>query len=98
MAVTRRRFAREYKIDAVKRILEDGQPQSHVARDLGISINTLAGWKRAYLEDTEQAFPGNGRQKTDEAELTRLRRELARLKRENEILKKAAAYFARESR
>lgn len=98
MAVTRRRYPREFKIDAIKRIVEDGQPQSHVARDLGISINTLAGWKRAYLEDTEQAFPGNGRQKPDDAELTRLRREVARLKRENEILKKAAAYFARESR
>ncbi len=97
MSVTRRRYSREFKIDAIKRIVEDGQPQSHVARDLGISINTLAGWKRAYLEDTAQAFPGNGRQKPDDAELTRLRREVARLKRENEILKKAAAYFARES-
>jgi len=97
MSVTRRRYSREFKIDAIKRVVEDGQPQSHVARDLGISINTLAGWKRAYLEDTEQAFPGNGRQKPDDAELTRLRREVARLKRENEILKKAAAYFARES-
>jgi transposase len=98
MSVTRRRYPREFKIDAIKRVLEDGQPQSQVARDLGISINTLAGWKREYLEDTEQAFPGNGRQKPDDAEITRLRREVERLKRENEILKKAAAYFARESR
>ena len=98
MSVTRRRYPREFKIDAIKRVLEDGQPQRHVARDLGISVNTLAGWKREYLDDSEHAFPGNGRQKPDEAELTRLRRELARLKRENEILKKAAAYFARESR
>ena len=98
MSVTRRKYPREFKIDAIKRILEDGQPQSHVARDLGISINTLAGWKRAYQEDAEQAFPGHGRQKADDAELTRLRREVARLKRENEILKKAAAYFAKESR
>ena len=98
MSVTRRRYPREFKIDAIKRVLEDGQPQQHVARELGISVSTLAGWKREYLEDSGQAFPGNGRQKPDEAELTRLRRELARLKRENEILKKAAAYFARESR
>jgi len=98
MSAMRRRYPREFKIDAIKRVLEDGQPQGHVARDLGISVNTLAGWKREYLEDAEQAFPGNGRQKPDEAELTRLRRENARLKRENEILKKAAAYFARQSR
>lgn len=98
MSVTRRRYPREFKIDAIKRVLEDGQPLTHVARDLGISANTLVGWKREYLDDSEQAFPGNGRQKSDDAELTRLRRENARLKRENEILKKAAAYFARESR
>jgi transposase len=97
MSGSRRRYPREFKIDAIKRVLEDGQPQAHVARDLGISVNTLAGWKREYLEDREQAFPGHGRQKPDDAELTRLRREVARLKRENEILKKAAAYFARES-
>lgn len=98
MSASRRRYPREFKIDAIKRVLEDGQPQTHVARDLGISVNTLAGWKREYLEDPQNAFPGNGRQKPDDAELTRLRREVARLKRENEILEKAAAYFARESR
>lgn len=98
MATTRRRYPREFKVDAVRRVVEDGQPQTHVARDLNIPVNTLAMWKRQYLESPDQSFPGNGRQKTDDAELTRLRRELARLKRENEILKKAAAYFARESR
>jgi transposase len=97
MSGARRRYSREFKIDAIRRIIEDGQTQQHVARDLGVSANTLAAWKREYLEDREQAFPGNGRQKPDDAELTRLRRENARLKREVEILKKAAAYFARES-
>jgi len=47
MSPTRRSYPREFKIDAVRRVLEDGQPQSHVARDLGVSANTLAGWKRA---------------------------------------------------
>jgi transposase len=98
MPSTRRRYSREFKIDAIKRIIEDGQPQQHVARDLGVSANTLAAWKREYLESREKAFPGNGRQKPDDAEVTRLRREVARLKRKVEILKKAAAYFARESR
>ena len=98
MSVTRRRYPREFKIDAIKRVLEDGQPQAQVARDLGIPANTLAVWKREYLGDAEQSFPGNGRQKPDDAEITRLRREVERLKRENEILKNAAAYFARESR
>ena len=98
MAGKRKKYPREFKIEAVKRVIEDRVPQSHVARELGISINTLAGWKRAYLEDPEQSFPGNGKQKSDDAELTRVKRELARAREEIEILKKAAAYFAKHSR
>jgi len=98
VAVKRKTYSREFKIEAVKRVVEDRVPQAHVARELGISINTLAGWKRAYLDDPEQSFPGNGRQKPDDAELTRVKRELARAREEIEILKKAAAYFAKHSR
>ena len=90
--------SREFKLQAVKRILEDGHPQTQVAADLGISANTLSSWKKAYLKEAEEAFPGHGRQTPEQAELTRLRREVARLKRENDILKKATAYFARESK
>ena len=97
MARSRRTYTREFKIDAVRRVLEDGLTQRHVAQELGISPNTLATWKKEFLEDPEHSFPGHGKQKPDEAELTRLRRENARLKRELEILKKAAAYFAKES-
>jgi transposase len=68
-----------------------------VARELGVSVNTLSRWKREYEGDPQESFPGQGRQKLEDAELTRLRRENARLKRELEILKKAAAYFAKES-
>lgn len=98
MAGKRKHYPREFKIEAIKRVIEDRVPQSHVARELGISINTLAGWKREYLQDPEQSFPGNGKQKPDDAELTRLKRELARAREEIEILKKAAAYFAKHSR
>ena len=98
MADKRKKYPREFKIEAVKRVVEDRVPQSHVARELGISINTLAGWKRAYLDDPEQTFPGNGRQKPDDAEVTQLKRRLARALEEIEILKKAAAYFAKHSK
>lgn len=97
MAGPRRTYSREFKIEAIRRVIEDGIPQTHVARELGISPNTLSSWKREFLADTEHAFPGQGKQKPDDEELTRLRRENARLKRELEILKKAAAYFAKES-
>jgi transposase len=55
-------------------------------------------WRREFLKDPEYSFPGNGRQKPDEAEFTRLKRENARLKEELEILKKAAAYFVKHTR
>lgn len=97
MAGIRRTYTREFKTEAVRRVVEDGITQRHVAQELGISPNTLATWKKEYLDDPEQSFPGHGRQKPDDAELTRLRHEIARLKREVEILKKAAAYFAKES-
>ncbi len=95
MSGGRRKYTREFKIDAVKRMIEDEQPQVHVAADLGISPNTLASWKRQYLEDPAYAFPGNGRQKPDDEEVTKLRKELADAKRELSFLKKAAAYFAK---
>jgi transposase len=69
-----------------------------VARELGIPANTLAVWKRDYLKDPEHSFPGNGKQKPDDAELTRLKRELAKAREDIEILKKAAAFFAKHSR
>ena len=96
MAGGRRKYTREFKVDAIKRVVEDGQPQRQVAADLGISPNTLSSWKRAYLQDPNQAFPGNGRQKSEESELVRLRRELSAARRENEFLKKVAGFFARE--
>lgn len=98
MASKRKSYPREFKIDAIKRVIEDRVPQARVARELGVSANTLAGWKRAYLDDPEESFPGHGRQKPDEAEFTRLKRENARLREELEILKKAAAYFAKHTR
>lgn len=98
MAGGRRNYTREFKIDAVKRVMEDGVPQRHVARELGISVNSLSAWKKQYFDDPAESFPGHGKQKPHDAELTRLRRENARLREELEILKKAAAYFAKELR
>jgi len=97
MGKTRRTYTREFKIEALRRVIEDGIPQTRVAEELGVSANTLWAWKRDFLADTDNAFPGQGKQKPDDEELTQLRRENAKLKREMEILKKAAAYFAKES-
>jgi len=96
MSGPRSRYTREFKIEAIRRIVEDGQSQKQVADDLGINVNTLGAWKRQLLADPVHAFPGNGNQKPEDAELTKLRKENAALKRENSFLKKAAAYFAKD--
>jgi len=94
---TRRRFSREFKVEAVKLVTERRVAVAQAARDLDVHVNVLRSWVRAHRADPTQAFPGEGQQKPEAAELTRLRREVARLKMERDILKKAAAYFAKES-
>ena len=92
---TRRRFSAEYKSEVVKRLEESGRSLQAVADELGIHANQLRGWRN------EQRAAGSAealaRQKVEAAELARLRREVKRLEQENEILKRAAAFFAREA-
>ena len=94
---TRRQFSREFKLEAVRLVKERGVTVAQAARDLDVHPNVLRGWMREQQADPVHAFPGEGQQKPEAAELTRLRREVARLKMERDILKKAAAYFATES-
>ncbi len=94
---SRRRFSREFKQEAVRLVRERGVAVAQVARDLDVHVNVLRGWVRAHMADPVHAFPGEGQQKPEAAELTRLRRENAKLRMERDILKKAAAYFAKES-
>jgi len=93
----RRRFSREFKVEAVKLVRERGVTLAQAARDLDVHPNVLRAWMREQQADPVHAFPGEGQQKPKAAELTRLRREVVRLKMERDILKKAAAYFAKES-
>jgi transposase len=66
-------------------------------RDLDIGENVLPRWVKELSADPRQAFPGQGQAKPEQLEIDRLRREVMKLKAERDILKKAAAYFARES-
>jgi transposase len=93
----RRVFSREYKLEAVKLVLERGVSVSQAARDLGVHENVLRKWVRDQQADPAHAFPGQGQMKPEQAELERLRKEVAKLRMERDILKKAAAYFAKES-
>jgi len=98
MGETRRKFSREFKIEAVRLVTEGGQTIAETARELGINANLLGRWKRQLTEDSDQAFPGKGRMKPLEEEVRRLQRELKRVRQERDILKKATAFFARESK
>ncbi len=92
----RRKFDSEFKIEAVKLVIERGTPIAEAARNLGIHGNLLHKWKKQYLNDTEEAFPGKGRLKPQDEEMRRLTRKLADVEEERDILKKALAIFSKE--
>ena len=93
----RRKFTREFKLEAVKLITERGVTAAQAARDLGVHQTVLRNWVRAFGDDPAHAFPGHGQLKPEQAEIARLKREVTKLKAERDILKKAEAYFAKES-
>ena len=92
----RRKFSREFKLEAVNLVSERGVSVTQAARDLDINHNMLRRWLKELGADPKHAFPGLGQMKPEQLEIDRLRKEVARLKAERDILKKAAAYFARE--
>ena len=93
----RRRFSREFKIEAVKLVRERGVSVAQAGRDLGVHENVLRKWVKEFGSDPVQAFPGHGQMKPEQLEIERLKREVNKLKAERDILKKAAAFFAREA-
>lgn len=96
MSEKRRQFTREFKLEAV-RLVKQGQSVSSVATALGVRPAMVRNWKRQVEGGGEkEIFRGQGRVTSQEEELRRLRRELARVTEERDFLKKAAAYFAKE--
>ena len=89
----RRRFTAEFKAEAVQRLLEGGKALSEVATELGISPGQLGGWRNEHL--AAGSAEALAQRKAEQAELQRLKRENKRLEEEVEILRKAAAFFAR---
>lgn len=94
---TRRQFSREFKHEAVRLVKDRGVSIAQAARDLDVHENVLRKWVRELQADPQQAFPGKGVMKPEQAEIDRLKKEVAKLRMERDILKKAAAYFAKES-
>ena len=93
----RRRFDRAFKLEAVRLVRERGVSAAQAARDLEVHENVLRKWVKEFSADPQHAFPGQGQMKPEQQEIERLRREVIRLKAERDILKKATAFFAKES-
>jgi transposase len=93
----RRQFTREFKLEAVRLVKDRGVSAAQAAKDLGIHLTVLRRWIKDFSSDPQQAFPGNGQMKPEQLEIQRLRKEVTKLKAERDILKKAAAFFAKES-
>lgn len=93
----RKRFSAEFKRQALKRADEPGVTDALVCEELGVSTRQLRRWRDAVKEHgPEQAFPGHGKSRDDE--MTRLRRQLAKVTEERDFLREAARYFAKESK
>ena len=88
-----RRFIKEFKLEAVRLAEESEQPITQVAQELGIRVNQLYKWKQQLNTKQDDAFPGKGKQLGKAAELTRLKRELARLKGNNQGQILASTYI-----
>ena len=95
--VRRRAFTREFKLEAVRLVRDRGVSAAQASRDLDVHENVLRKWVRQQAADPQHSFPGHGQMKPEQQEIERLRREVIKLKAERDILKKAAAYFAKES-
>ncbi len=93
----RRKHSREFKIEAVKLMTEQGYSVSEAATSLGIHQSMLRNWKNKCLAEGGSSFRGNGVRTAEQQELQRLREENKRLRMERDILKKATAFFAKES-
>ena len=92
----RKSFTKEFKLEAIRLLETSDKTGTTLARELGIRRNLLYKWLDEFKAKGDQAFKGSGRTATPDSKMTDLKRENERLKEEIEILKKAAAYFARE--
>jgi transposase len=95
MPKQRRRYDREFKIEAVRLVTRGDKTQTQVAHALGVSVNQLAHWKQQLTTDPQFAFPGKGHLKPADEELRQLKKQLRDVTEERDILKKALAIFSR---
>lgn len=97
MAETRRKFDRDFQAGAVQLVLETGKPIAQVARDLGINEGTLGNWVNTRRRELAAQDGGRPLSEDERAELSRLRREVAELQMQRDVLKRSVALWVNEA-
>ena len=93
----RKKYSKEFKLDAISLVLDQGYTRAAAARNLGINGNMLTRWIKEQKADDGQAFRGNGKLTQEQEEIRKLKAQVRRLEMEKEILKKATVFFAKET-
>ena len=94
----RKKYPKEFKLDAISLVLDQGYTRTEAARSLGINANMLGRWVKEQQADDGQAFRGNGKLTPDQEEIRKLKTRVKRLEMEKDILKKATVFFAKETK
>ena len=97
--VTRKQYTKEFKLDAISLVMDQGHTTSEVSRNLEITPNMLRRWIREYqADDADQSFRGNGKLTPEQEEIRQLKAQIKQLKLEKQILKEATVFFAKETK
>ena len=94
----RKKYSKEFKLDAVSLVLEQQYTRSEAARSLGINPNMLGRWIQQFESEDGQSFRGNGKLSPEQEQIRKLKNQVKRLELEKEILKKATVFFAAETK
>ena len=94
----RKKYSKEFKLDAVSLVIEQGYTRTDAAKSLGINHSMLGRWVKEQQQEDGHAFRGNGRLSAEQQEIKALKGEVKRLQMERDILKKATAFFAAETK
>lgn len=94
----RKKYSKEFKLDAIALVIEQNYSQAEASRNLGINPNMLGRWIKEAESDDGQAFRGNGKLTPEQEEIRQLKAQVKRLEMEREVLKKATVFFAKETK
>ena len=95
---TRKKYPKEFKLDAISLVLDQGYTRLEAARSLDINANMLGRWIKEQQVDDGKAFRGNGMLTPEQEEIRKLKTQVRKLQMEKDILKKATVFFAKETR